>query len=186
MERKYEKSKILIPLLLLFTIGCTPKIIIMVDGQPAPTYAYILKNPQTGLSMEVIAAKFVEIDEEGETVLWPIYLNVDEISIVDPDSTRHIKISVKIRNPNKVQYELHENVLSESQSSGDKSKILTNVIYKGRLRNNNFDFFYCIDSEIGRKISFTVKDKNGLTLFIIGDFSYKPGERGDADQEEVM
>lgn len=174
------KHRFVILFPLLFLMACAPRITIMLDGQPIPEYAYTLNNLQTGLSMEIVAAKYVKKYESGELVLWPVYLNVNKTHDVDPNDTSYVKIVIKVRNPNKALYELIESV-SDKPSGAIKREILTNSMYKGRLRYKSFEIFYPITEEISRDISFEIKGKEGLTLCVIGDFSYKTIERRDAN-----
>jgi len=161
-------------LLLFMLMGCgTTKMVVMLDGAPLPEYAVVMRNPATGLSIEVVAAKYVDADEEGEPILWPVYFGVDETYYVDPDSTRYIKITVKVRNPNKAWYELTERCSQAPVIGRGKTNISTKGIYKGRLRYNKFDIFYFTANNTERKHSIEVKDKGGMSIIRIGTFSYK-------------
>jgi len=112
---------------------------------------------------------------------------IDKTCHVDPDNTNCMKITVKTQNPNKVWHELGENVLSKLPFDKIKSEILTESIYKGRLRYNKFELFYPVNDDKAREVNIEVKDKKGLTIFIIGNFSYKIAkERGDAEQRLGM
>lgn len=169
------KLRSLIVLLSIFAFGgCTPKMIVMLDGAPLPDYAYQLSNPATGLSIEVVAAKYVNADEDGEPILWPVYLSVDKMYYVEPDNTKYVKITVVVRNPNKAWYRLTERCLEAPVIGGGKTKISTKGIYSGRLRFNKFDILYPTkENNVMRKHIIEVEDKGGLSIIRIGKFSYK-------------
>jgi len=169
---------------LLFLMACAPRITIMLDGRPVPEYTYTLNNPQTGLSMEVTVAKYTKQYESGELVLWPVYLKVNKTYSITPADTSYIKITVKVRNPNKAWYELNENVLVEPQFGKIKGKILTMVVYRGKLRYNAFEIVHSIGDGKAKNINIGVKGKGDFQIFTVGDFSYKIVNEGrDAEQE---
>jgi hypothetical protein len=162
-------------LLLLFILaGCAPKVVIMVDGAPIPTYAYRMRSPALeGLSIEVIAAKYTNADEEGEPVLWPVYFRVDETYYVDPDSTEYVCLTIKVRNPNKVWYELTEHSSSEPLIGRGDTHVSTNGIYSGRLRFNYFNITHKTKNDTKQSHRIEVRDEEGRSIIRIGSFDYK-------------
>ena len=182
-RHKLLRVMVLLPLLLM--LGCASKVVILLDGRPVPEYSYTMTNPATGLSMEVVAANYIKTYETGELVLWPTYFSVGETYYVDPDNTSYVKITVRIRNPNKVWYELKENVFSKQLFGKGKSKASTEGIYKGRLRFNKFEIHHFVKNNTMRKINVEVMDKDKTPLFIIGDFSYKVVRPDSEDNENL-
>jgi len=167
------KPKFLVVLMLLFVLGCAPKVTILLDGVPLPGHSYRMKSPATGLDIEVVAANYINADEEGEAILWPIYFKVDKMYTVNPDNTNCVKIMVKIRNPNKVWYELREYSSTESLIERGKASTSTRGIYSGRLRFKYFDLTHAVENNTKQNHSVEVRNAEGLSLIRIGTFSYK-------------
>lgn len=160
-------------ILLLILTGCAPKVTIMLDGVPLPDYVYHLSSPETGLVIEVYAAKYINTDEEGEPILWPIYLRVDETYYIDPDITEYVKITVKVRNPEKVWYELRKKSFNKILIGRGKANTTITEIYSGRLKFNDFDIAHKTTNNTMQSHTIEVRDKRGLSIMRIGKFSYK-------------
>jgi len=163
----------LLIVLFLFLVGCSPGVTILLDGQPIPNYAYTVRNPNTGLSMEVIAAQVIEKNVDGETVLWPVYSKVDKVYHIDPEKTKYIMVQIRVKNPNKVQYLLTQSCLNKKIFSGKKSDSVVTAIYQGHLMYRSFTINYRIKNNNFKKISFEVWDKDINRIMKVGSFSYK-------------
>jgi hypothetical protein len=164
----------IIVLLMFILMGCAPRVVIMVDGVPVPEYAYHMRSPaMEGLSIEVIAAKYINADEAGEPVLWPVYFRVDEMYYVDPDSTEYIGLTIKVRNPNKVWYELIEYGSSEPVIGRGDTHVSTNGIYSGRLRFKHFNITHKTKNDTKQSHRIEVRDEEGRSIIRIGKFTYK-------------
>lgn len=170
MRNRYS----MIVLLLFILAGCAPKMIIMLDGMPVPEYAYHMRSPaMEGLSIEVIAAKYINADEAGEPILWPVYFRVDEMYYVDPDNTEYVAITIKVRNPNKVWYALNEYTTSEPLIGRGDTHVSTNGIYSGRLRFNYFNITHKTKNNTKQSHRIDVRDGEGRSMIRIGKFTYK-------------
>jgi len=163
----------LLIVLFLFLVGCSPKVTLLVDGQPVPNYAYVVRNPNTDLSMEVIAAQVIEKNVDGETVLWPVYSKVDKVYHIDPEKTKHIMVQVTVRNPNKVYYEITQSCLDETILGKRKVNVVVSTIYKGHLPYRSYTINYDIENNKFKKIRFEAWTKGSTKIFTVGTFSYK-------------
>ena len=184
-----KMKNVLIMMLCLLFVSCAPRMIVMLDGVPVPKYAYTSSNPETGISIQVIAIKWVHAYEGDEEILWPEYLNMDKTYYINPDITAFVEINVKIKNPNKAYYQLVGYDLSKPLiGSGDKKESVYGI-YAGRLRHNSFRLKYVLENNTSNMSSIKLKTKEGFPLITIGNFSYKvicPDpesiERGDTNQ----
>jgi len=169
----YKYGKIILIILSLIFIGCAPRMTVLLDGKPVPQYSYTLTNPETGIQIQVVAAKWSYIDEDGEKILWPEYIKVDECVEIDPGQALYIGIQIKVKNLEKMHYRLMDQRSSGILIGQGNTEAGSTAIYNGRLRYSTFTVNYPLKANTYNKIDIILENKNGLRLMKIGSFSYK-------------
>ena len=179
---------VLVGVLCLLFVGCAPSVVIMLDGRPVPEYAYVLSNPETGIEVQVVAARWYYTYEGKEKILWPEYLQVDEIQKVDPDNTAFIGFDIKIKNLKKANYELVDKYSSETIINKGEKEITESGIYKGSLRHNKINIRHLVKEGTLTESTIIIKNGEGMQIMKIGSFFCKAvrpdstfEERGDAN-----
>ena len=177
------KNAFLIILSLIF-IGCAPRMTVLLDGKPIPEYSYTLTNPETGIQVQVVAAKWVYVDEDGEKILWPEYIRVGECIDVNPDRALYIGIHIKIKNLEKMHYRLMDQHLTRTLTGPGDTEVGSTAIYDGRLRYNIFKVNYVLKDNTYNKVDIVLENKHGLRLMKIGSFAYKVKRPQNLQSEE--
>ncbi len=170
-----HKLCLLTALIVLLAMGCSHnKMIILLDGIPISNRSYTLKNPASGLTIEVAAARWHYIDETGEKVLWPEYFGVEKKFYVDPYDTEFVSIMIKVTNPNKVWYQLDSITVSKGTISPEKSGSSVHVVnlYQGRLRHKSASAMHRVDDNMVYVNYITVRNKDNLPIMRVGNFTF--------------
>lgn len=166
MRKMKKRNVICLAIMLLFLVGCAPRITILLDGAPIPNHSYILSNPATDLKIEIVIARWYYIFEEGERVLWPQYLSLNKKHYINPENTEFIEVAVKVSNPNKVWYSIDE-VVNKNR------EVITTELYKGRLRHKRFVIRHFSSEEGVYNITVNLKDKSDFPIVRMGEVIYE-------------
>jgi len=162
-----SKNIVVVVLLLLLT-GCAPKVMLMLDGLPAPTHAYVMANPATSIQLKVVASSWHYNKDHN---LWPRYMQFNRKYTIKAEKTEFIELSVTVCNPKRVWYILEEytnNRPIEVFQGGDK-------IRKFTIRHNVFE-------EGSHRVRVVLRNKEGLALMELGEVVYETKLR----QREVV
>lgn len=143
-------------------------------------HSYTLSNPGSDLKIEVLAARWYYIEETGEKVLWPEYIEVDKKYFVDPDA-EFVEIIIRIKNPNKVWYQVSSVVSSERainpETNGWNSR--RESLYEGQLRYKLIVMQPLVEEKMLHTNYILVTNEKGLTIMRIGDFKFIGQKGGD-------
>ena len=169
----YKHGKLLAIILSLFLVGCAPKMVVMLDGRPIPQYSYTLTNPETGIQVRVTAANVTYVDEDGEKILWPEYVSVNDCVDIDVDKSATFDIMVQVKNLNKAYYKIKQLQLTRPILGNGETNVANSLVYAGHLRYNTVKLSYVLNDNTYNKIDITVENENNLMLMSIGSFIYK-------------
>ena len=169
----FKMKNVFMAILSIVFVSCAPKMTVLLDGKPIPEYSYTLTNPETGIQVQVIAAKWSYIDEDGEKTLWPEYFKVGNCVEIDPKEAAFFEINIKVKNLKKAPYTISEQFLSRPLIGQGETRITNSGIYSGHLRYNSFKVHHVIKGNTYNSVEVLIENKNGLRLMKIGSFSYK-------------
>jgi hypothetical protein len=169
----HRNAKLLIIILSLFFIGCAPKMTVLLDGKPIPQYSYTLTNPETGIRLQVIAAKLAYADEDGERIIRPDYVGVGKCVEIDPDKAASFDIMVQVKNLDKAHYIIMQKQLIRPVLGSGQVSAAETIVYAGHLRYNSFRLTYVLKDNTYNKIDITVGNQKGMPLMTIGSFTFK-------------
>lgn len=154
-------------LLTILTFGCAHKTVVNVDGMPVSNYEYNLTNPETGIRVVFVLARFYREYEGKEYIIKPEYLNTLQVNRINPDSTERLILHIKVINLRKEYFAL----TWEIEGPGDKKR--TALIYAGKLSRK--DFSLQLPSHLAGDIdySFALADAIGDDLFSLPLMGYR-------------
>ena len=156
-----SKNIVMVVLLLLLT-GCAPKVMLMLDGLPAPTHAYVMANPATSIQVEVIASSWHYEDINNKETLWPRYLQFNREHTIKAENTEFIELTITVRNPRRVWYVLEE------YSDGNPIEI-----YQGGDLQRRFTVRHDVFEEGPHRARVVLRNKEGLALMELGEVVYE-------------
>jgi hypothetical protein len=154
-----RSNRLLLVVLLLLLTGCAPKVMIMLDGLPAPTHAYVMANPATSIQLEVVASSWHYKDRK---TLYPCYLTFNKKYTIKAEETEFIELSVTVYNPKEVWYIL------ENWTDG-----MPFEIYSGKGVQRRFTIRHNVLDEGPHRTSVVLKDKDGFVLMELGEVIYE-------------
>jgi hypothetical protein len=145
-----------------------------------------MSNPNTGITVQLVAINWEYAYEGDERILWPKYMSKGEAVKVDAEKTAFIEFHVKVRNLNKAFYRLVERTSSKSLIDGLYKEYGVNGVYHGRLKYQSFRLRQKVVAGTLTENRIELWDEHGRPSIIIGPFFHKSvispeiEERGDA------
>jgi len=152
--------------ILAFTLllGCSPKMIVMNNGIPAPDNAVTLKNDSSGL---MATFNFRKVVEESEESLSSEYLDFNKKIYIDED-TKAVVLDLWVFNPKKIKYQVNKIIEIKGHTLSRSEKI----VYEGKDVSKRFQLTGPVIP--GQEVRLGAFVRIGkLPMFFAGDAWYK-------------
>ncbi len=138
-------KKIVVGLALLLTLGCMQKIVVKDDrGITLPKESVTVTNPETGISVEALLIRMVEVSPES---YYPTFLSsgkINRISMQQLTFTREMMLFVRINNPNEKSYKITKRI-----RNGDSPEdFVDKLLYEGTTKVKHYQLL--IPKEYGK------------------------------------
>ena len=148
----------------LMLTACSPKLLIMRNGEVAPNNTVTLKNNSSGLT---VAFNFRKIVEDSEDSMSSEYLDFNTKTYISKD-TKAVVLDLWVYNPKGHKYQVSKTmeILGRKHSKTDK------VIYKGRQLTKRFQITGPVME--GKEVRLGAFVRIGkLPIFFAGEAWYK-------------
>ena len=148
----------------LMLTACSPKLLIMQNGRPAPDNTVMLKNDSSGLT---VAFNFRKIVEDSEDSWSSEYLDFNTKTYV-PKNTKSVILDLWVYNPKGHKYQVSKII----ETLGSKHSKIEKVIYKGRQLTKRFQIAGPVME--GKEVRLGAFVRIGkLPIFFAGEAWYK-------------
>jgi len=151
---------------LLLLAGCSKKLIVQQDGIPISDYEYTLANPQSGIRISYVLARYYKQHEGKEFLVVPEYLDVKEKNKIDAKDTERLILHVKVVNLDKSYYSLHWGVRGKDVDSAG-------MLYSGHLSRKDYYVNLPLDTNGQYQYHLKFFNSEAESIFELDEFQYQ-------------